>query len=167
MTSNYRCCAAAAAARRGARRAPLLAGCAPLLVGGAVVGGAMVATDRRTSGAQVDDETIEVKARQRACARPSATAATSTSPATTGMVLLTGEVPTEADKAAVEQVVARVDNVRSVVNELAVGALNTFADAALQRHLSSPSKVKASLRRRQGPVRQRVQGRRPSAASST
>ena len=30
------------------------------------------------------------------------------------MVLLTGEVPTEADKAAVEQAVAAVENVRSV-----------------------------------------------------
>ena len=45
--------------------ATLLAGCAPLLIGGAVVGGALVATDRRTSGAQVDDEVIELKAKGR------------------------------------------------------------------------------------------------------
>ena len=47
---------------------------------------------------------------------------TSTSTSYNRMVLLTGEVPTEADKAAVEQAVARVENVRSVVNELAVTA---------------------------------------------
>ena len=43
----------------------------------------MVATDRRTTGAQIDDETIEVKASSR-MSETSATAATSTSPATTG-----------------------------------------------------------------------------------
>ena len=35
--------------------------CAPLMVGG-MVGGAMVATDRRTSGIQLEDEGIEIKA---------------------------------------------------------------------------------------------------------
>jgi osmotically-inducible protein OsmY len=42
-----------------------LAGCAPLIVGTAAVGTAMVVTDRRTSGAQLDDETIEVRAASR------------------------------------------------------------------------------------------------------
>src|SRR5574343_1431517 len=37
-------------------------GCAPLLIGGAMVGGVSVATDRRTSGTQLEDETIEIKA---------------------------------------------------------------------------------------------------------
>ncbi len=54
----------------GGRRAGLvlalaatqLAGCAPLLVGGAVVGGTMMYVDRRTAGTQVEDQSIEVKA---------------------------------------------------------------------------------------------------------
>ena len=84
-----------------------LTACAPLLIGGAVVGGAMMATDRRTSGAQVEDQAIELKAMNRAARSRSATAATSTSTSYNRMVLLTGEVPTEADKAAVEQAVQR------------------------------------------------------------
>ena len=36
------------------------------------------------------------------------------------LVLLTGEVDNEADRKAVEQAIAKVENVRSVVNELAV-----------------------------------------------
>ena len=40
----------------GVATAGTLSACAPLLVGGAIVGGSMVATDRRTSGAQVEDE---------------------------------------------------------------------------------------------------------------
>ena len=39
--------------------------CAPLMVGGAMVGGALMATDRRTSGTQVEDQGIELKANAR------------------------------------------------------------------------------------------------------
>ena len=42
-----------------------LAGCAPLLVGGAVAGGGLIATDRRTPGIQLEDEGIETRARTR------------------------------------------------------------------------------------------------------
>jgi osmotically-inducible protein OsmY len=38
----------------------LLSACAPAMFGG-VIGTAMVASDRRTSGAQVDDEAIEIR----------------------------------------------------------------------------------------------------------
>ena len=59
-----------------------LPGCAPLLIGGAMLGGTMMYVDRRTSGTQVEDQAIELKANSPACAswrcRPM-----STSPATT------------------------------------------------------------------------------------
>ena len=42
-----------------------LAACVPLVVGGAVAGGSLVAIDRRTSGAQLDDEAIELRAGSR------------------------------------------------------------------------------------------------------
>ena len=101
--------------------ASLLVGCAPIVVGAAVVGGAMVVTDRRSSGAQVDDEVIEVKANGRIGeALPGDNVRVNTT-SYNRMVLLTGEVPNEGDKATVEQVVARIDNVVSVVNELTVG----------------------------------------------
>ena len=41
------------------------AGCAPLLLGGAVIGGGLVVTDRRTTGIQVEDEGIELRAASR------------------------------------------------------------------------------------------------------
>ena len=59
------------------------------------------------------------------------------------MVLLTGEVPTPADKTTAEQVVARIDNVLSVVNELAVGPPNTFTERTKAAFVTT--KVKASL----------------------
>ncbi len=42
-----------------------LAGCAPLIIGGAMVGGGLVVTDRRTTGTQLEDESIELKAAAR------------------------------------------------------------------------------------------------------
>jgi osmotically-inducible protein OsmY len=120
----------------------LLAGCAPLLIGGAVVGGAMVATDRRTSGSLVDDEVIEIKAKGRT-GEAVGDRGTVTATSYNRMVLLTGEVPTEADKALAEQVVARIDNVQSVVNEVTIGPMNTFAERS--RDVFVAAKVKASI----------------------
>jgi len=120
-----------------------LAGCAPLVVGAAIVGGAMVVTDRRTSGAQVDDEVIEAKASGRLGeALPGDNVRINTT-SYNRMVLLTGEVPTEADKTTAEQVVARIDNVVSVVNELTVGPPNTFNERT--KAAFTTTKVKASL----------------------
>ena len=121
----------------------LHAGCAPILIGGAVVGGAMVATDRRTSGSQVDDEVIELKAKGRMGeAFPDDRARINTT-SYNRMVLLTGEVPNEADKTTAEQAVARIDNVLSVVNELSVGPANTLGERTKDTFITA--KVKTSL----------------------
>jgi osmotically-inducible protein OsmY len=97
----------------------LLSACAPLLVGGAVAGSAMVVTDRRTSGTQLEDESIELKSLTRIRETVGDTAHVSAT-SYDRIVLLTGEVPSEAAKTAVAQAIARIENVRSVVNELAV-----------------------------------------------
>ena len=95
-----------------------LSACAPLMIGSAV-GGAMVASDRRTSGAQLEDQGIELRASNRLRDQLGERGNVSVT-SYNRQVLLTGEVPTEADKAAVEKTVASVDNVRGIVNELAV-----------------------------------------------
>jgi osmotically-inducible protein OsmY len=110
--------------RRGLLAASLVlslgvSACAPLLVGGAVVGSVLVATDRRTSGAQLEDQGIELKAVSRVREAVSDRGNVSVV-SYNRAVLLTGEVPTEADRAAVDAAIARVENVRSVLNELAV-----------------------------------------------
>jgi osmotically-inducible protein OsmY len=96
-----------------------LSGCLPLVVGGAVMGGTLVATDRRTSGAQLEDEGIELRSLNRLrevfLERVHINATSYNR-----QVLLTGEVPTEADKVRAQEIVSRVENVRSIVNELAV-----------------------------------------------
>lgn len=118
-----------------------LSACFPLLVGGAV-GGALVATDRRTSGSVVEDEGIE----QRAASRLRENLGDRVHVNVTSynrQVLLTGEVPTIQDKQLVEQIVSRVDNVRNIVNELGV-----MGNASLTQRTSDSlvtGRVKAAL----------------------
>jgi osmotically-inducible protein OsmY len=122
----------------------LVTGCGALVVGTAIVGGAMIATDRRTSGAQVDDEVIELKANGRIGETfPNGDVVRINTTSYNRMVLLTGEVPTEADKTTAEQLVARIENVVSVVNELSVGPPNSFNERTKAAFITS--KVKASL----------------------
>lgn len=119
-----------------------LQACAPLVVGGAAVGGALMATDRRTSGTQVEDATIEVKGSNRAKEVLGERGHVNVN-SYNRMVLLTGEVPNEADRAAVEQAVARVENVKSVVNELAVGFSSSLTSRS--NDVLIESKVKATF----------------------
>jgi osmotically-inducible protein OsmY len=93
-----------------------LSACAPLLIGGAMVGGGLVATDRRTTGAQIEDEGIEIKANSRI--RELATLGRVNVISYNRLVLLVGEVPGATEKAAVGQTVSKIENVRNVVNEL-------------------------------------------------
>lgn len=96
-----------------------LAGCAPLIVGGAAVMGGMLASDRRTSGTVVEDEGIEIKAQSRIRDSLFERAHVNVT-SYNRQVLLTGEVPSAQHKQLVEKIVAGVDNVRNIVNELEV-----------------------------------------------
>ncbi|MDO5652791.1 MAG: BON domain-containing protein [Brachymonas sp.] len=105
-----------------------LSACAPLVVGSLVGGGLWLAADRRTSGAQIDDEAIELRGGNRvraALENRGRVFITSYN----RMVLLTGQVPTQADKDLAEGTLRTVPNVRHVVNELTVGP-NTPSNAA-------------------------------------
>ena len=103
-----------------------LSGCVPLIVGGAVIGGTLVATDRRTSGAQLEDEGIELRGNSRIRENfPDRAHINVTS--YNRQVLLTGEVPTEQDKKLAEQVISRVENVQKIANELAVMDISSIA----------------------------------------
>ena len=114
-----------AASLAAALLASSLAGCAPLIVGGAAVGTVLMVSDRRSSGAQIDDETIEFRGAGR-LREAFGDRAHINITSYNRQVLLTGEVPTETMKQQAEQVVSRVDAVRAVVNELAVMSPTTL-----------------------------------------
>ena len=121
--------------------ATLLSGCAPLILGGAVLGTGVVVTDRRTTGMQLEDKTIETKAESRA--KDLATLGRINVTSYNRTVLITGEVPGETERAAVERVVSGVENVRSVVNDLVVAPNLSVSQRSSDSLLGA--KVKASL----------------------
>lgn len=98
----------------------LLGACAPLLVGGAVVGGGLVAIDRRTSGSQLDDEGIELRSRGLIREAIGADRGHVVVTSYNRVAMLTGQVDTEADRQAAARAVGQMPNVRSVIDELTV-----------------------------------------------
>ena len=117
-----------------------LCGCVPLVVAGGVAVGASVATDRRTTGAQVDDEMIEDKTVLTLHERFKGDFHVNVT-SYNGIVLLTGEVPAEAAKADVEQIVRSTPQVRAVQDELVVGPVTDLASRSNDTVITS--KVKA------------------------
>ncbi len=95
-----------------------LSGCAPLLIGGAA-GTALVVTDRRSTGTQVEDEAIELRARTQIREQLGTRVRVDVT-SYNRQALLTGEVGNAQDKQAVERIVSQVENVKAIVNELAV-----------------------------------------------
>jgi len=118
-----------------------LGACAPLMIAG-VAGTAMVASDRRTSGAQLEDESIELRAQARIRDNLGERVHVNVT-SFNRQVLLTGEVTAEKDRQAVVQLVERIENVKAVVNELAVMPLSNLTERS--NDLLIVAKVKASF----------------------
>ena len=119
-----------------------LSACFPLLLGGAVTGGVLVASDRRTSGTVLEDNAIQLKASNRIDENLGERVHVNTT-SYNRQLLLTGEVPSEQDKQLVEKVVSGVENLRNVVNELAVLGNSTFTQRSNDALVTSL--VKANL----------------------
>ena len=119
-----------------------LSACVPLAMGGAMAGGSLVATDRRTSGAQLEDEGIELRGVSRIRSNVGDRVHVNLT-SYNRQVLLTGEVPNEQDKQLVEQIVSRVENVNTVVNELVVSGHSTLTQRSSDALVTG--RVKAML----------------------
>ncbi|WP_288393394.1 BON domain-containing protein [uncultured Herbaspirillum sp.] len=130
-----------AAVALGGMVALSLQGCFAVLAGGALAT-TFAATDRRTLGAQTEDKAIVVKGEARI---PEVVAAGSHVNVTAfnRKVLLSGEVPDEASKAAAEREVKGIQNVETVYNELEVGPSSSFGSRSNDALITS--KVLASL----------------------
>ena len=121
--------------------AAALGGCAAAVVGGAVATG-MVATDRRSTGAQLDDQNIELRAASSLSGTFGDRAHINVT-SFNAKVLITGEVATEADRQQAFQIVSQVQGVRSVVNELAVMPVTSLSQRSSDSLITA--KVKASM----------------------
>jgi osmotically-inducible protein OsmY len=119
----------------------VLSGCAPIVIGTAAVG-VLVATDRRTSGAQLEDETIQLRAAGRIRESVGDRVHVNVN-SYNRQVLLTGEVPNAQDRQLVEQIVSRVENVRTIVNELGVMGNSTLTQRSSDSLVTG--RVKAAM----------------------
>ena len=119
-----------------------LSGCGLLVVGGTAATTAVVATDRRTTGEQVEDKAIELKssAEMRRMFNDNARVNTTSY---AGMVLLTGDVPTAQDKQKAGDAAKQVEKVTQVFNELRVGDITPTSVRTNDTWLTS--KVKTAL----------------------
>lgn len=119
----------------------MLSACAPLIIGGAV-GTAVVVSDRRTSGAQLEDQSIEAKASKRISDTLGERVHVNIN-AYNRFALITGEVPNDADRAHIEQIVAHVENVKGVDNELAISGISSITSRS--NDVLIATKVRATL----------------------
>ena len=100
----------------------ILQGCVAVVATSAAGGGVLVAEDRRTNAAMIEDESIELKAQNRISENFKQYSDTIHVNVTSydRIVLITGEVPSEEVKSGIEKTVKDVQNVRIVTNELVV-----------------------------------------------
>jgi osmotically-inducible protein OsmY len=119
------------------------AACAPLLVGVVVAGTALVVTDRRTTGSQFDDQTIQLRVANELSTALGMMPVHINVNSFDRKVLLTGEVPDEAAKARAGEIAAASLNVRAVVNELAVMPPSSTSDRTADVALAT--KVRAAF----------------------
>lgn len=108
--------------------APLLHGC-PLLIGAGIGASALMADDRRTSGALLEDQTIESRAKNRIDEKYGSQAYYNVT-SFNRYVLLTGQAPTEEIREDLAVLILEVPNVRNIQNEMIIAGNTSFASHA-------------------------------------
>jgi osmotically-inducible protein OsmY len=122
----------------------LLQGCAPVIVGGAAAGAVAVADDQRTTGTIIDDQGIELKIGKAINDNAELREQTHINITSfNGVVLLSGEAATAAQRDQAEKLAAAVVKVRRVVNDIVIGPISSLASRSRDSWLTT--KVKTQL----------------------
>ncbi|MBS1199126.1 MAG: putative periplasmic or secreted lipoprotein [Proteobacteria bacterium] len=119
---------------------PLLQGCFPVVATGVAVG-VLTVTDRRTVGAQAEDEAIEWKVSTRVRERLGDKMHINVT-SYNRKVLLTGEVPSEQAKAEIGEIATKVENVLGIFNEIQVAGTSSFAARGTDSYITSKVKTR-------------------------
>jgi osmotically-inducible protein OsmY len=104
----------------------VLPGCAALVVAGGAAA-VMTATDRRSAGAQLDDENVENRANSAIRADAALKGVHVNVTSFNGIVLLTGETPTAEQRDKVLAAVRGITGVKRTVNELRIAPASETA----------------------------------------
>jgi osmotically-inducible protein OsmY len=130
----------------------LLYGCAPVVIGGAAAGTAVVANSRRSPGSVVDDETIELKTRLAIIENKELNNQVHVEITSyNGIILLTGEAPSEQLRTEVENIVRKIPEVENlgnrngtappIHNEITIAAPSSFMTRASDSLITAKVKV--------------------------
>ena len=134
---------------------PALGGCELAVLG---AGGAAAVTaieDRRTAGTQIEDEGIELRIANRIGERFSDKAHVSVT-AYNRWALLTGEVPDQPSRNALEAIALAVPNVRGVSNEVQIAGASSLGSRANDSFITSKVKARFVDARKFSPVHVKV-----------
>jgi osmotically-inducible protein OsmY len=118
-----------------------LAGCAPVLVGAGAAGALSASQDRRSSGAQLDDQGIEWRASSRIGDRFGSKVHVNVT-SYNRAALLTGEVPDERTRGEVESLVRGVPSVQGITNEMVVAEPTSLGSRTTDSFITSKIKTR-------------------------
>jgi osmotically-inducible protein OsmY len=122
--------------------AAALQACVPVVIGAGGAAAYSSLEDRRTTGIQIDDESIEVRASNRINDRFGARVHVNVT-SYNRIVLLTGEVPDDEARIEAEKIVRAVPNVREVTNDLQIAGISSYASRTNDTYLTT--KVRGRL----------------------
>jgi osmotically-inducible protein OsmY len=135
--------------------AALLQGCELALIGAGAGAAYSTIEDRRSSGTQLDDDAIELRAATRIGDRFPDKIHVNVA-AFNRAVLITGEVPDEAVRAELEKIVQGVPNVRGVTNEVQLAPVTSFGDRTSDSFITTQVKARYLRAKAFNPVHVKV-----------
>lgn len=119
-------------------------GCAPLVIGGVAATTASVAHDRRTAGTMIEDDAIKLRVGNAIHNEESLNENSHINVTTfNGIVLLSGETPTETFRNQADEIARAQEKVRRVYNELVIAAPSSMMTRSSDSWITT--KVKGSL----------------------
>ena len=119
---------------------PLLTGCVAAVATTAIVGTDM-ATDRRTSGSYIEDQTIELKSGQAISDHNELNQSANINVISFNrVVLLIGQTPNEGLRNTASEIVRKIDNVRKVHNEIRISAPSSILSSTSDTWITTKAK---------------------------
>lgn len=120
----------------------LLSGCAAVAVGTAATTGVAIAHDRRSTGTVIDDQTIELKALKTLYGNEIIRNNTHVNATCyNGILLLTGEAPTEELRNTIVNQLRQIPKVRKINNEIQLAAPSSLISRSSDSLVTSKAKI--------------------------
>lgn len=132
-----------------------LQGCVPIVLGAGGAAAYSSLEDRRSTGTQIDDESIEVRASNRISDRFGSTVHVNVT-SYNRIALLTGEVPDERSRDEAEKIVRAVPQVRDVTSDLQIAGISSYMSRTNDSYLTSKVRGRLLDTKRASPVHVKV-----------